>query len=97
MDIRCPRCLEPCDVDTLHEFVSEMRELFPGDGYTFADTYRRFMSEGCSAAFPGWGWKCEPDTSGRGVVLSELAELLGDDVDGFASLCEDLDVFGGAL
>jgi hypothetical protein len=29
--------------------------------------------------------------------LGELAYLLGDDVDGFAALCDDLDVLGGAL
>lgn len=97
MDIFCPKCCEPCDIDTLHEFVAEMRDLFPNDGYNFDDTYRRFVSEGCGAAFPGWGWSCEPASPGRGAVLGELAELLGDDVDGFAALCEDLESFGGAL
>ena len=96
-DIKCPRCLEPWDIDEIHEYVSEMGDMFPASAsvYTFDSVYQTFRRSGCGAAFDGWKVSCEPDRSGRGVVLSELAELLGDDVDGFAALCEDLDMLGG--
>lgn len=97
MDIRCPVCCEPWEIDTLHEWVREASDMFPGNGYTFRDTYRRFMSEGCGAAFAGWRVSCEPDRSGsgRGLVYAELGDLFGDDVDGYASFCEDVDALGG--
>lgn len=96
MDIRCPVCCEPWEIDTLHEYVGEMCDMFPNDGYSFRETYRRFMSEGCGAAFAGWKVSCELDGSGSGpgMIYATVGEMFGDDVDGFASFCEDFDRFG---
>ena len=94
MDIICPVCCEPWEIDTLHEYVREASEMFPRDGYTFEMVRARFMSQGCGAAFAGWKVACDPDTSGRASVFAGLADILGDDVDGYASFCED---FGGEI
>lgn len=94
MDILCPVCCEPWEIDTLHEYVSEASEMFPSEAITFDSVYRQFKRQGCGAAFGGWKVSCERDTSGRGYVLSELADILGDDIDGYASFCDD---FGGVL
>jgi hypothetical protein len=95
MDIFCTRCGEPWEVDTIHDYVSEVRELY-GDAApeTFKSVYAAFVSGGCGAAFPEWKVSCEPDRSGRASVFAGLADIMGDDVDGFASLCAD---FGGLL
>lgn len=93
-DIRCPRCCEPWDIDEIHQYVLEVVEMFPAEveRTTFKNVYRLFRSEGCGVAFDAWEVSCEPDRSGRGAVLRSLGDLLGDDVDGFAALCEDFDM-----
>jgi hypothetical protein len=95
-DIMCPRCCEPWGIDTLHEYVSEYQEMFPrlAGSMSFRTVYETFKRDGCGVAFDAWEVSCEPDTSGRGLVFAELADVFGDDVDGFASFCED---FGGVL
>jgi len=94
MDIICPNCCEPWEIDTLHEYAQEAAEMFPRLGVTFETVRARFMSQGCGSAFDGWKVTCERDTSGRASVFAGLADILGDDVDGYASFCED---FGGGI
>jgi len=98
-DIICPKCCEPCEIDTLHEYVSEVVDLMPkaSASVSFASVYQTFVTDGCGAAFHLWKWGCEPVTDGRRAIVAELAYLLGDDVDGFAAMCDDLDALGGAL
>ena len=96
-DIKCPVCCEPWDIDELHEYVRDVAEVMPkvSASVSFSSVYDAFKLHGCGVAFDLWKVSCEPDRSGRGVVLAGLADLLGDDVDGFAALCDDLDMLGG--
>lgn len=79
MDILCPNCAEPWDMDTLHD-VADIHGSFDA-------AYKVFRTKGCGEAFGDYyGNHCVP--AGR-PELAELAYLLGDDVDGYASMCED--------
>jgi hypothetical protein len=82
MDIYCPKCGEPCDQDELH---------VPGQSYD--QSARIFRTEGCGILFDGVA--CRPESGAaptRAAILQELADLLGDDVDGYAAMCEALDL-----
>jgi len=94
MDIICPNCCEPWEIDTLHEYAQEAAEMFPKLGVTFETVRARFMSQGCGSAFDGWKVTCEPVTKGLGLSFYALGELFGDDVDGYAVFCDD---FGGDI
>jgi hypothetical protein len=96
-DIVCPKCCEPCEIDTLHEYVSEVVDLMPAASasVSFASVYQTFITDGCGAALHLWEWGCEPVTDGGRAIVAELAYLMGDDVDGFAAMCDDFDVLGG--
>lgn len=80
MDISCPRCGEPWDFDTLHEEASE-------SGRTFDQVRADFGKRGCAA----FSWTsvcpCQPDD--RSEIRAELLSMMGDDIDGYAALCED--------
>lgn len=94
MDLRCPICGEPWDLDSFHEVAAEQE-------ITFKQAVDRFYEIGCSAI--GWADPCQPESA---EVLAEagespfglspaeasrtLRDLLGDDVDGIASELEDL-------
>lgn len=82
MDIYCPKCGEPYDQDELHEADQ-----------TYAQSARIFRTEGCGMLLDGVA--CRPESGAdptRAAILQELADLLGDDVDGYAAMCEDLDL-----
>lgn len=90
MDIRCLKCLEPWDLDTLHEAVAE------GGFMTFDEARKAFQSKGCGVAFAVLGQSpCTPskNEAARSIV-AELALLSGDDIDGFASDLEDAEYLG---
>lgn len=80
MDILCPKCAEPWEIDSLHDYAEET-------GVTFSVVSRTFRTKGCGEAFAEWTTRCERRAGheARGV----LADLLGDDIDGYAALCED--------
>lgn len=81
MDIICPRCGEPWEIDSLHDYAEET-------GTTFAAVSKTFRVKGCGTALAEWqGGPCERTEGSE--VRSALADLLGDDIDGYASLCED--------
>lgn len=82
MDIICPKCGEPWEIDTLHDYADEV-------GSTFTEVSRQFRTKGCGVAFSEWGvgGACYADE--RAGMRSALADILGDDIDGYASLCED--------
>lgn len=96
-DIKCPRCLEPWDIDEIHEYVLDMGDMFPASAsvYTFDSVYQTFRRSGCGAAFDGWKVSCEPDRSGRGRMLRELVGIFGEHADDYAAVCDDLDALGG--
>jgi hypothetical protein len=79
MDILCPKCAEPWDIDELHDYAEE-------GGTIFSDVYKAFRTKGCAVAF-GDPVPCSRTEGSE--ARSVLADLLGDDVDGYASLLED--------
>lgn len=81
MDIRCPQCAEPWEIDALHDEAADRGEDF---AVIRADFYRR----GCEALFTAHApVKASP-------AIAEVYQLLGDDVDGAAVLLEDLELEG---
>lgn len=85
MDIYCPVCAEPWEIDSLHDMAEE-------EGQTFSQVRRAFFADGCGTAFKSWGITCEPATGragARAMVSAMLADILGDDIDGIASELED--------
>ena len=90
MDLTCPVCGEPWDLDSVyHENDS---------GLPPEEAARLFRTKGCGAIFDGVDCRRPENTAERGRLenISELYALLGDDVDGAAALLEDLE-WGGLL
>jgi hypothetical protein len=82
MDLICPRCAEPWDNDSLHENDAEL---------PYDKAYKLFRTQGCGAIFEGVD--CQPTAN---PALAELADLLGDDSDGYAAVVDDF-IHTGAL
>jgi hypothetical protein len=85
MDIYCGICGEPWNVDSLHDAVNE------GRARDRKDARWKFELRGCGM----WGVKCadKPDTP-RAMASAALMEVMGDDLDGVASMLEDAEHFG---
>lgn len=88
MDIRCPKCGEPWDLDTIHEAADEQDS-------TYEKVSADFRSRGCVAF--GWGGCSTPSTEVDAhyglppqVAAGALYDLLGDDLDGAAAMLEDM-------
>jgi len=87
MDINCPRCAEPVEIEYLHDVADD-------DGTTFTAVLHAFQADGCSAIHA----RCNPRVTDRdraraaGAAL--MYELLGDDIDGAAAMLEDFDAMG---
>lgn len=110
MDIRCTRCGEPWDMDSLHEeaetrFVDrygstrrEMREQLAEslipDYQPIYQEVRTDFRERGCAAL--FGANCNVETIGgtRARTASVLTELAGDDIDGLASDLELAEMLG---
>jgi hypothetical protein len=75
MDLYCPKCGEPCD---FHEFDTPQER-------------KRFTAgEGCGI----WGYTCAPASDqgkDRAAAAGILSDLMGDDLDGIASMGEDIE------
>lgn len=84
MDLFCPVCSEPMDVLSLHDFVGDSAE-------DFQDAKNIFFSSGCGTLF---GKPCVENRTLRSEATLALEELMGDDVDGIASMLEDLEYEG---
>lgn len=94
MDIYCPKCGEPWDNDCLHEEADERKNLqLPGADYT--TVARQFASKGCAALSAAYGpVECTPNNSLRAMASDAMFDLMGDDVDGVASMMDDFDYMG---
>ncbi len=87
MDIYCKHCGEPWDVYELHDMLDDQGELL-----SFENARRAFYELGCGA-WQNPGSKCANAPicgADRLEGISELQELLGEDVDGLASMSEDV-------
>lgn len=91
MDIKCPRCAEPWEIDCLHEAgaivhkdFDFMRKLFYRYGCAAIEQAdeERIAEEGT----------CEQTAKGRSIGV--LMDLLDHDVDGLASMIEDFEYEG---
>lgn len=89
MDIYCPRCAEPTDIEELHEAV----EI--GTAENFDDARRQFYSVGCRVLFGGS--PCPKTNDPRALLAAELADILGEDVDGIAAMHEDAEAMGWGI
>jgi hypothetical protein len=77
MDIYCAKCGEPWEMDTLHEEADE-------SGRNMREVWADFRKNGCQALGARCGDGYAPE------ALSVLSNLLGDDIDGYAAVVEDL-------
>jgi hypothetical protein len=86
-DVTCRNCGEPWENDTLHEVAGEL-------GATYSHMARLFSAKGCGA-FIGSSYEvrpCKSDT--KATARGMLAELLGEDMDGYASMIDDAEYMG---
>ena len=89
MDILCPKCAEPWDMDTLHEVAEE-------EGTTYEAVSARFRTEGCKALGTSHNVISadnDPEEADRrqlgAMVADAMYDALGDDLDGAAAMLED--------
>lgn len=83
MDIRCPKCGEPWDHDELHEEAQSR-------GTDYTTVMREFQSVGCEAFGCSHG-HVDDDAA---MLASMTYDLMGDDMDGAASMFDDAEYFG---
>ena len=95
MDIYCPRCGEPWDIDSIHEEVTYRQEV--GEEVSFNGVRREFSRRGC-LALTGYGVSeadCVSDPGNlRAHASGVLMGILGDDIDGVAALMDDASALG---
>jgi hypothetical protein len=82
MNVRCTKCGEPWDVDSLHDEADWL-------GVSFAEVRAAFRADGCRAL---GGGDCTPSAAGEAAAA--LADLAGDDLDGWAADLDDAAVLG---
>lgn len=83
MDIRCRYCLEPWELDHIHDEAA-------ANGTTFKHLRDEFSRVGCVAL---GGGDCRKGRTPSAIV-DMLTGLLGDDVDGLACELEDAAAHG---
>ena len=87
MDVRCPKCGEPWDIDSLHEEAEYQ-------GRTFDAIRNDFVSNGCGSALGNAAW-CDSHAYSPAANVAALAfDIMGDDIDGVASMLEDAERWG---
>jgi len=88
MDLYCPRrgCGEPIENDSLHDAVED--GLYPN----YRAAAAAFRSEGCTAI--GYVHSKGNDNDMRTLAMDAMYDLLGDDMDGAASMMDDLEYLG---
>lgn len=94
--MRCPKCGEVWDIDTLHDIIDDENPDHPWtmeNGRTDQPLYERdyfnpkladFRRRGCASL----GARCNPNTTAH-PAIGDLMDLMGDDVDGVDALLED--------
>ena len=87
MDIMCPKCAEPIEIDYLHDIADD-------DGVTFGEVLAGFQSDGCSAIHAPCNPRATDRDRARASGAALMYELLGDDIDGAAAMFEDLEYMG---
>ena len=95
MDIYCSKCAEPWDNDCIHDEVEARRDNGDTEA-TYKRVAREFQVKGCMALATAYGLAegdCEAaaneSDSTRALLASVAYEMLGDDMDGAASMLDD--------
>jgi len=106
MDIYCPKCGEPWDIDELHDVITHRGYDYEAAKRSIPDSNERqkayerewfnplmkeFRTKGCGSVF---GSDCVPVNSERTMVSQAAFDLMGDDVDGIASMMDDAERLG---
>lgn len=110
MDVRCSRCGEPWDLDTLHDEVHARRPDLDYNrrgrpGYASAEEYaeqypaaydavREDFTRRGCAALTRSQGSADCEPSPRGQTAAMVYDLLGDDFDGAAAMLEDAEAWG---
>jgi len=98
VDIRCPICGEPWDMDCIHDAVqAKYGRVGYVDGRYVQSEYDPYYSRvrddfrrrGCVAI---GGDPCE--RSERGTTAAVILDFMGDDIDGAAAMLEDAEALG---
>lgn len=100
MDLYCPKCGEPWEIDSLHDEAAARQNDLP-EAIEYAVLFRKvqrdFQTRGCEAMESFGARHSEPSESTdrtfgltRQDAASALYDLLGDDIDGAAAMLEDL-------
>lgn len=93
MDIYCPICDEPWEIDTLHDVAAEI-------GTTYETIARTFRTRGCGYAFEGSTYGhtyCQTlydDTPRQNKTAAMIYDVMGDDLDGAAAMFDEADALG---
>jgi hypothetical protein len=92
MDIICPRCGEPFDMDELHYINDpDMREADRIYGtehlLSYKQAYHIFQTKGCGVLLNDA--PCPVRRNMRTAAATAFMDMLGDDVDGVAAMLED--------
>lgn len=86
MDVHCCNCGEPWDQYFLrHELPDDVDSNLAAEGWRFGPS--RLAVLHCPACSKDG--LCLPDAEERAEIVTELAQLLGDDEDGLAATIED--------
>jgi hypothetical protein len=82
MDIFCPRCGEPLDHDELHEV----------EGMSYQEASQAFRTKGCE----GIGFRCNifNQLKSNAMIAQAAYDILGEDMDGAASMFDDAEFLG---
>lgn len=93
MDIRCPICSEPWDMDELNDAPNPLNSRLT---LPFDEARKIFYEQGCGVLF---GNKpcvpANPEAAERAQISAILGAMLGDDIDGIACMEEDYDFCDG--
>jgi len=107
MDIYCPKCGEPWEIDSFHEKIveegydfGEAKAMYPDSTIRQMEYEKqywnpmmtKFRQQGCGVVFEHDS--CKPRNNGVTAASAAAFELMGDDVDGIASMMEDAEMMG---
>lgn len=91
MDVYCPRCGEPWDMDSIRTEVAERLRVDSTATATFESVSAEFRTSGCVALNAAFGTTtCESQDNDRAAIAAALYDVLGDDMDGAASMFDDI-------
>lgn len=93
MDVHCNNCREPWEFLYLMDEVKRASAGSPdAEGFDFDPPTSANVVECPACPKDGEGTVIRRELTEDAVIRAALADLLGDDVDGFAAECEDLGI-----